>query len=661
MPTFSLLLPTRDRIELVNRFFQSLVDTTTNIEDIEIILAIDEDDVSSQNINHSLLNLKKVILPKGSTMGDLNRSCFEASSGRYIMLVNDDIIVRTKNWDKAILEVLHNYEDEVVLIHVNDLLFRETLPTFPLLSRKTCLEIGLCPSEYQRYRIDDHIYEIYNLLAYLGHKRIVYLPDIIFEHDNYSLRQNLEPHQQLQGQTFQSADDKVYLPNPEIIEKDEGFFKGSLEQRKLDALRLASLIDQHKYQQQQFNYEGLLENIRDSFSYRKTQFIGKVSTSGIDNLKVSNRVTIAVVTSSIYKPHARKCLAVLKKYTTNFDLIILDNNEGKDFNHPREMNKVLKMVKTDFLVLMDDDVFVSKGWLEGLFASLDDKTGVLAPLHRDKRGRLSFSGVYLKGDGLGSHAHLLDIPDKPRECQCLCSALLLIDMRKCGEILFNENYQKYFLDLDYSLKIWEAGYKVICTPYTTITHIGGGTLAHRTEKADMLFSSDSQTFIINWVVSGKLGEIENKVWFNFPYLKLTTDIPNRISSAFHSKKASDDSLDIDEKSIIKLINDCKSFYLFQEILAKQLVKSILTCEVIGNNEKASSYQKLLGLLPENLQVELKMQRLEVYKQEKIKTSYINRLLFYYLPRAYCVYRMYGKKALLNHVSGFLRFGHSANH
>lgn len=95
MYKFSFLLPTRGRPELVNRFFQSILDTGQCIEEIEVILCLDDDDLESQNIFNEKLPIKKVVLPRGSSMGVLNRACFEASSGRYVMLINS-VIVKTR-------------------------------------------------------------------------------------------------------------------------------------------------------------------------------------------------------------------------------------------------------------------------------------------------------------------------------------------------------------------------------------------------------------------------------------------------------------------------------------------------------------------------------------------------------------------------------------
>ena len=186
MPLISFLLPTRGKPDLAGRFLRSLHETAHRPEEIEVVLGVDEDDPQSHSIPHAELAVKTLILPPGLTMGALNRACFEASTGRYVMLINDDVIVRTPGWDTAIYRTFARFDDDLALVHVNDLLFQERLCTFPILSRKACLEIGICPACYRRYRIDDHIYDTYYLLAYLGHSRMIYLKDVVFEHENYT-------------------------------------------------------------------------------------------------------------------------------------------------------------------------------------------------------------------------------------------------------------------------------------------------------------------------------------------------------------------------------------------------------------------------------------------------------------------------------------------
>jgi hypothetical protein len=240
------------------------------------------------------------------------------------------------------------------------------------------------------------------------------------------------------------------------------------------------------------------------------------------------RVTVAVVTRDLRADHAQKCISRLKQHTRDFDLWVLDNNSSPEFNHSVEMNKVLRAAQTDHVVLMDDDVFVESDWLPGLLRSMDRETGLVVPMHCDAAGVLSFSGIYLMGDDLGTHGHLLDVPAVPRVTQCVCGALMLVDRRKCGALLFNEELHKYFLDIDFSLRIWECGLKVVCTPEVTVTHVGGATVLRNSRKMLQRWNVDGSVFVRCWIDSRRLPMLEGGIWSLHPFLQTQSEIPRLI-------------------------------------------------------------------------------------------------------------------------------------
>src|SRR5262249_40630181 len=116
---FSFLIPTRHNVAGLEKLLSSIVETTADPHDLEIVLAIDEDDLASQKVTHDQLHLDKVVVPKGYTMGALNNACLDASTGRYIMLMNDDVVLRTKDWDRRVREVFAGFKDDIALLHVN--------------------------------------------------------------------------------------------------------------------------------------------------------------------------------------------------------------------------------------------------------------------------------------------------------------------------------------------------------------------------------------------------------------------------------------------------------------------------------------------------------------------------------------------------------------
>ena len=226
---FSFLLPTRNRIAGLSALFESIEATTARLEDLEIVLGIDEDDQATRDFVWDGLNLVKVIVPPGLTMGRLNQACYKASRGRYLMAMNDDVLLRTPKWDDKVGLALDAVRDDTFLVHVNDLLFGQSLCCFPLVSRTYCeMAGGFCPEEYERYRIDDYIHEVYVLLRAHGHHRVFYMPGVVFEHLNY-----------VAGNKGQ----RLYQLNREILLRDAQRFDASVGARQALAQKLAQHID----------------------------------------------------------------------------------------------------------------------------------------------------------------------------------------------------------------------------------------------------------------------------------------------------------------------------------------------------------------------------------------------------------------------------------
>jgi hypothetical protein len=227
-PHFSLVVPTRKRPAKLARFLDSVARTATHPERVEVVLVVDDDDRASC-VSHPRLTVKHAVGAPGRTMGALNNAGFAASTGDWVMLLNDDVIVRTHGWDATALKCAARFPDPFALLHVNDTLIRHHFCVFPLVSRafyELCGEV--CPAAYRRYRIDDHIEDVFNLLALLGERRSVYLPDVIFEHDN------AVQHPEAGA---------VYESEPAILALDAPTFEALLPARKELALRVLQAID----------------------------------------------------------------------------------------------------------------------------------------------------------------------------------------------------------------------------------------------------------------------------------------------------------------------------------------------------------------------------------------------------------------------------------
>lgn len=180
-PTLSLIVPTRGRPRQLRRFLRSLAATTLRPSRVEVVLVVDADDPASHRVHVPGLTVRTVVGSPGRTMGELNRAGEAAARGEYLMLLNDDVVARTRGWDAAALAAAARFPDRIGLVQVNDTLVRDHLCVFPLVSRRYCEAAGgVCPPDYRRYRIDDHIDDVFTRLG----GRTIYLPDVVFEHRN---------------------------------------------------------------------------------------------------------------------------------------------------------------------------------------------------------------------------------------------------------------------------------------------------------------------------------------------------------------------------------------------------------------------------------------------------------------------------------------------
>jgi hypothetical protein len=176
----SVLLPTRGRPARAERMLRSLAETAARREAIEIVMLVDRDDTASHAIDACGLQTTRLVRRR-STMGVMTDVCYRASSGRHVMLANDDIVFRTPGWDNVVLDALTRHDDGVAFVWGNDDFTGG--PTHPFLSRTTCeLMGGVCPTAYDRLFIDVHLYNVFRKLKALGHDRLQFLPEVLIDH-----------------------------------------------------------------------------------------------------------------------------------------------------------------------------------------------------------------------------------------------------------------------------------------------------------------------------------------------------------------------------------------------------------------------------------------------------------------------------------------------
>lgn len=181
MDKISLILPTRQRPDRMERLWSSVKNTIKSQDYIELCFYIDEDDELSINKIKEMCQDKRIkymIGPRIVLSDTWNKAYENLATGDIIMLCADDIVFRTKNWDEYIRNEFLKYEDKILYVYTKDGYADELWGTHPFVSRKWIELVGyFLPPYFPCDFVDSWL----NNLASKINRR-VYLPNVYTEH-----------------------------------------------------------------------------------------------------------------------------------------------------------------------------------------------------------------------------------------------------------------------------------------------------------------------------------------------------------------------------------------------------------------------------------------------------------------------------------------------
>jgi len=113
----SFCCPSRGRPEFAKR----LVDTATETQkgQTEFLFYLNDDDKKLEQYKDLLNEKHYTIGPNQSTCYSWNLMCDKASHD-IVMLMGDDVQVKTKYWDQLIVEQFNKYEDKILMVVPSD-------------------------------------------------------------------------------------------------------------------------------------------------------------------------------------------------------------------------------------------------------------------------------------------------------------------------------------------------------------------------------------------------------------------------------------------------------------------------------------------------------------------------------------------------------------
>lgn len=191
---FSICFASRERVPLLTNLLQSLVNTTKDLDKIEVLVGIDYCDVQTCEAADGLQEkfpFVKFLKRQRSKM--LNKDYINwvydtCGTGDYIIACNDDAAFITPNWDEIILGKINHFltdkPDGIVYGYTSDTIlnrFGMNYCCFPTVSRKACKVLGwIMPPEFPGWNADIRCWEIYHSLG-----RTLDISEVTIEHISY--------------------------------------------------------------------------------------------------------------------------------------------------------------------------------------------------------------------------------------------------------------------------------------------------------------------------------------------------------------------------------------------------------------------------------------------------------------------------------------------
>jgi GT2 family glycosyltransferase len=214
--------------------------------------------------------------------------------------------------------------------------------------------------------------------------------------------------------------------------------------------------------------------------------------------------------------YTKKCLESIaaSSLQTTYEIIVVDNESDdgtKEFLEEKAARGELQVIRNDppqsfavscnrgaekaagdYLVFLNNDIEAFPGWLDAMMRVVkrDDRVGAVGAKLLFPDGTIQHAGVgfhyFRRMRRVGPYHIFRKFPcdavavNKEREYRCVTGACLLTPRRVFMETgKFDERFINCFEDVDYCLRLYDLGYKIIYTPEAELIHYEGQTAGRR--------------------------------------------------------------------------------------------------------------------------------------------------------------------------------------
>lgn len=187
----SLLVPSRERLNLKLTLISSIITTVSDINNIELLFGIDEDDPTREvayKIANAIPFVKVVDIKNNGKFIGINKIwnlLYPHATGDILGYIGDDMIFKTQNWDEEIQKEFNKVnlpEDKIKLVHCYDgFRLKDEICVNAFLHKKYTEVLGyLCREEFLINWSDQWLYQTFKAFD-----RVKWRSDIHIHHNHW--------------------------------------------------------------------------------------------------------------------------------------------------------------------------------------------------------------------------------------------------------------------------------------------------------------------------------------------------------------------------------------------------------------------------------------------------------------------------------------------
>ena len=188
--TISILCPARGRPDFLPANIMSIMETTAEPDRLEVMFYIDRDDPELANYEKLFAEIRSNVFPGLNLIGLVGdrigtpkaiNAMAGQSTGRFLMISNDDLLFKTKGWDREVERAATLAPDGIFNIFMDDGYLGPKLSCFPIVGRPWYEALGyLAPVLFDHCNVDLWIHRVGDALS-----RNYFLADVHLEHRHF--------------------------------------------------------------------------------------------------------------------------------------------------------------------------------------------------------------------------------------------------------------------------------------------------------------------------------------------------------------------------------------------------------------------------------------------------------------------------------------------